>query len=100
MGNNDNDGNGAAPEVLNWVQTYAIPFATCKAKYAANHNELKDYTSDMVICAGDGGEDACQGDSGGPLVAANEACEPVQYGVDNWAIDCGNANFPGVYASV
>ena len=46
-------------------------------------------------------EDSCYGDSGGPLIIrGNDQSEDIQVGIVSWGVQCGNINFPGVYARV
>jgi hypothetical protein len=61
-----------------------------------------------MVCAGgepttplvpDSANDTCNGDSGGPL-AADVNGRRVLIGVTSWGGDCGDPEFPGVYAKV
>lgn len=56
-------------------------------------------TEDMIL-AGAAGKDACQGDSGGPMVAQDGQGWYKLAGVVSWGVDCGLAQYPGVYARV
>jgi len=44
--------------------------------------------------------DSCQGDSGGPMICGNSASGYTLVGITSWGIECGNVDFPGVYAKV
>jgi len=47
--------------------------------------------------------DACQGDSGGGLIRLGDDLnggEDVQMGIVSWGLQCGDEDFPGVYARV
>ncbi len=66
------------------------------------------YDSRSMICAGgeptapttpDSANDTCGGDSGGPL-AADTGGRRVLVGVTSWGRNCGDPQFPGVYAKV
>jgi len=74
-----------------------------------NHQWYYSQITDNMICAYDsrGVKDSCQGDSGGPLmVPANsgDGITPGQnyelIGVTSFGMDCGDTDFPGVYARV
>ena len=87
-------GAGNYPDVLRWVRTPTVNFATCGANY-----NLASYSENMIICAGEQGIDSCQGDSGGPLVQYDENCQAQQWGVVSWGIGCAFAGYPGVYTN-
>lgn len=58
-------------------------------------------TSDMMCGLGNNSEDACQGDSGGGLLRLGSTyASDVQLGVVSWGLQCGDDDFPGVYARV
>eukprot|EP00581_Thalassiosira_minuscula_P018242 CAMPEP_0183717970 /NCGR_PEP_ID=MMETSP0737-20130205/11368_1 /TAXON_ID=385413 /ORGANISM="Thalassiosira miniscula, Strain CCMP1093" /LENGTH=782 /DNA_ID=CAMNT_0025947449 /DNA_START=174 /DNA_END=2522 /DNA_ORIENTATION=+ len=62
--------------------------------------------SDDMMCArgsGDVIQDACQGDSGGGLLRLGDDFqgeEDVQMGIVSWGLQCGDEDFPGVYARI
>ena len=91
------DANGwNFPNVLQWVQTPYVNYATCDANYGLT---ASGYTGAESICAGQEGIDSCQGDSGGPLVQYGSDCSAVQWGVVSWGIGCAQVNQPGVYTN-
>ena len=49
------------------------------------------------MCARDTGADACVGDSGGPLY---DKRNNALVGVTSWGINCGMAEYPGVYSRI
>lgn len=50
-----------------------------------------------MICAADAGKDACEKDSGGPLI---DSATKEQVGVVSFGMNCGDPNYPGVYANI
>ena len=61
-------------------------------------------SDDMMCARGDLQQDACQGDSGGGLIRLGDddfsGSEDVQMGIISWGLQCGDADFPGVYSRV
>mmetsp|Transcript_9133 Transcript_9133/g.20627 ORF Transcript_9133/g.20627 Transcript_9133/m.20627 type:complete len:744 (+) Transcript_9133:192-2423(+) len=66
--------------------------------------EYEGTISDDMMCAlGESQQDACQGDSGGGLIRLGDdfnGNEDVQVGIVSWGLQCGDEDFPGVYARV
>lgn len=68
--------------------------------------EYEGTISEDMMCAlgsGDSVQDACQGDSGGGLIRLGDdsnGAEDVQMGIVSWGLQCGDEDFPGVYARV
>ena len=63
----------------------------------------KDIVNSCMMCAMSIGPDACSGDSGGPLFVrgpAEDGSHDVQVGIVSFGVECGNPNFPGVYARI
>jgi Trypsin len=79
-------------EYLQEATIYALPENKCSKSYG----DLWMGEASM-LCAGtlEGGVDSCRGDSGGPLLSAKSG-ELV--GVVSVGHDCGDKDFPGVYA--
>jgi len=75
-------------------------------------NKAEDYfeydgtiSKDMMCARGSGDivQDACQGDSGGGLIRPGpdmNGADDVQMGIVSWGLQCGDEDFPGVYARV
>lgn len=61
----------------------------------ADSPDLRDVTTDAMLCAAAPGKDACRGDSGGPMVLTWG--EPRLVGIVSWGIGCGEEGKPGVY---
>ena len=63
----------------------------------------KDIVNPCMMCAMSIGPDACAGDSGGPLLVrgpAEDGSADIQVGIVSFGVECGNPNFPGVYARI
>ena len=63
----------------------------------------KDIVNPCMMCAMSIGPDACSGDSGGPLLVrgpAEDGSADIQVGIVSFGVECGNPNFPGVYARI
>lgn len=101
------DFDGFYSPVLLHVQIPIIPNDDCKKKY----KKIGEFKADIqfderIICAGGlttGGKDSCKGDSGGPLMLPihQKGSFPFyQLGVVSYGYGCGEANVPGIYASV
>ena len=87
-------GNDISPDILRKVKVPVVSDSDCSDAYQMDGG----INYDAELCAGDtvnGGKDSCQGDSGGPLF-----CDGFQAGVVSYGIDCGQADYPGVYAEV
>ena len=75
---------------------------------SASASNLEDYfeydgtiTGDMMCALGEENQDACQGDSGGGLFRLGSDFESdLQLGIVSWGLQCGDEDFPGVYARV
>lgn len=71
---------------------------------AEDYFEYEGTISDDMMCAlGKSEQDACQGDSGGGLIRLGEDSngdKDVQMGIVSWGLQCGDEDFPGVYARV
>ena len=66
--------------------------------------EYEGTISDDMMCAlGKTNQDACQGDSGGGLMRLGDdykGAKDLQMGIVSWGLQCGDQDFPGVYARV
>jgi secreted trypsin-like serine protease len=96
--------SGSHSEYLMEVDVDVSDFATCSSSYNPL-SEMKGMTldTDFHICAGrtyGKTYDSCNGDSGGPLVKYNPNGQDTQVGVVSFGKECGNPNYPGVYAKV
>eukprot|EP00956_Cyclotella_meneghiniana_P015737 scaffold24401_cov42-Cyclotella_meneghiniana.AAC.13 len=117
------DANTVMATTLRYATVQYVPNDVCKnAKgYSNIHtNGYEHYfeydgsiTYDMMCAIGEEREDACQGDSGGGLfklgnadndndvdTTANSHEYDVQYGIVSWGLQCGDEDFPGVYARI
>merc|ERR1712204_4018 len=95
---------GSLSEYLMEVDVDVSNFATCSSSYNPL-SEMNGATLDTVfhICAGrtyGKTYDSCNGDSGGPLVKYNPYGQDTQVGVVSFGKECGNPNYPHVYAKV
>jgi len=104
--------NDKEPVVVGWGATFTyggaettlrqatVPVVTkkqCKAAY----NGVNVNIGDTKICAGKGRRDTCSGDSGGPLLADHLGDNHWSViGITSFGVDCGRADFPGVYTRV
>jgi len=100
------------PVVIGWGATFTyggaetrlrqatVPVVTqedCKAAY----NGVNVDIGDTKVCAGKGERDTCNGDSGGPLLADHLGDNRWSIvGITSFGVDCGRADFPGVYTRV
>jgi hypothetical protein len=73
----------------------------CKQKY---ENLFGPWViKDSMLCAqSKWGRDACKGDSGGPLIQEHpsDPSQDVIVGIVSWGEECGDSQYPGVYARV
>ncbi|KAL3798297.1 hypothetical protein HJC23_000211 [Cyclotella cryptica] len=106
--------NSIMSTVLRAANVQYVPNDVCEnAKGYSNidttgSNTFEDYfeyhgtiSSDMMCALGNNSEDACQGDSGGGLFRLGSSFnEDVQLGIVSWGLQCGDKDFPGVYARV
>ena len=63
----------------------------------------RDIVNPCMMCALSIVSDACSGDSGGPLFVrgpAGDGSDDVQVGIVSFGVECGNPNFPGIYARI
>eukprot|EP00956_Cyclotella_meneghiniana_P042780 scaffold249315_cov39-Cyclotella_meneghiniana.AAC.8 len=113
------DANTLMATTLRYASVQYVPNDVCEnAKgYSNIHtNGYEHYfeydgsiTYDMMCAIGEEREDACQGDSGGGLFKLgntdtdnddNPHEYDVQYGIVSWGLQCGDEDFPGVYARI
>jgi secreted trypsin-like serine protease len=89
-------GAGVGSNFLRFVTLPIVRQARCNTLYGG------DITANMLCAAvlNGGGKDSCQGDSGGPLVTRASNGTYRLIGVVSWGIDCGDPDYPGVYARV
>eukprot|EP00980_Cylindrotheca_fusiformis_P031607 scaffold26676_cov137-Cylindrotheca_fusiformis.AAC.5 len=90
------------PTILQRVKLTYIPNNVCKNSkdplYAENYRGL---ILDVMLCAGDYGQDTCSGDSGGPLIIdGGSADKDILVGIVSWGFGCAIPAFPGVYSRV
>jgi len=89
--------------VLKEVDLQVVNHDECQDKLRNTRLGRKFKLDESFMCAGgDGQKDTCKGDGGSPLVCPSTS-DPntyVQAGIVAWGIGCGEANVPGVYASV
>jgi len=91
----------SAPSMPNKLQYVELPIIA-REECQADYEGINGVTEGM-ICAGSdaGGISPCSGDSGGPLVCPDENGEWYLAGIVSWGmIPCGQAHYPGVFASV
>ncbi|KAL7477895.1 hypothetical protein ACHAW6_003676 [Cyclotella cf. meneghiniana] len=106
--------NSIVSTVLRAANVQYVPNDVCERAKGYSYiettgsNTLEDYfeydgtiSSDMMCGLGNNAEDACQGDSGGGLFRLGSSFEEdIQLGIVSWGLECGDADFPGVYARV
>lgn len=89
---------GNISEILKSVEVPLRDPEVCLKAYREVHIDID---TSAIICAGVEGKDACQGDSGGPLTYRDPDSESnTLVGVVSLGEDCGNKQYPGVYAKV
>lgn len=112
-------GNAVMASVLRRADVRYVPNDMCEKStgYSDVHSEGDEryfeyegsVTDDMMCAIGEEGQDACQGDSGGGLfrLGGGDADDnnshhrdDLQYGIVSWGLQCGDEDFPGVYARV
>jgi secreted trypsin-like serine protease len=95
------NGGSVPPDALQEVQLKVFPRSRCQLIYS-----IINPINKTMMCANSPGEHkgACNGDSGSPLVCNNGGGSGSDYqcGVVSWGVrgQCGNPNFPSVYANV
>lgn len=89
--------NGESSDVLMVARFEFQSQEVCRRAY-----EAEVPITEVYLCAGtmDGSKDSCQGDSGGPLVAVGKNGSFYLVGVVSFGKQCGQPNYPGVYARV
>ena len=89
---------GKYPKKLQSINVNIFSKAYCIANSGYTNTDLQSGAS---FCAGhsDGSRDSCQGDSGGPLICVENRA-PILYGIVSSGMDCGDADFPGIYSMV
>ena len=90
---------GRAETILRQATVPLVTKKECKAAY--NRVNVNIDIGDTKICAGKGRRDTCSGDSGGPLLADHLGDKHWSViGITSFGVDCGRADFPGVYTRV
>jgi len=88
---------GGAESKLRQATVPIVEKSDCKLAYSGVNVDI----GETKVCAGKGKRDTCSGDSGGPLLAdhlGNGKWSVV--GITSFGVDCGRADFPGVYTRV
>ncbi|KAF4987347.1 hypothetical protein FDECE_15468 [Fusarium decemcellulare] len=89
------DVDGDRPKQLMKVSVPVVARQTCQKLYS----KAQMTVTNNMWCAGaaNGGKNACHGDSGGPIIDKKTG---IVIGIVSWSIQCGVAEYPGVYTRV
>lgn len=95
--------DGTYQVILKKIDLPIMPRTECQRNLRTTRLGMYFRLHESFICAGgEKGKDTCKGDGGSPLVCPvpGQKDRFYQAGIVAWGIGCGEANIPGVYASV